>query len=160
MLAASLRTQGVLSLTLCEPPAFQLAPGSAEAQRTARDVEEHLHRTGSDAAWLRGFLALVGRSVEIPDQLPPALAQGVQAIRAVLRRPWEGDLPVDQLAAASFPKLVISGNHSPAFEAVCDALAARLRARRAHVVGAGHATPEAGEEFNETLASFIGASPE
>ena len=155
MLAAALRPGAVLSLTLCEPPAFQLAPGSAEAQQMARDLEEHLHQTGDDAQWLRGFLAIVGRDVVIPGQLPPSLAQGVRAIRAVRRRPWEGDLPVGRLAAASFPKLVISGNHSPAFEAVCDALAARLRARRAHVTGAGHATPETGDAFNETLEAFI-----
>ena len=155
MLAAALRPRAVLSLTLCEPPAFQLAPGSAPAQQMARDLEEHLHKTGDDAQWLRGFLAIVGRDVVIPGQLPPPLAQGVRAIRAVRRRPWEGDLPVGLLAAASFPKLVISGNHSPAFEAVCDALAARLRARRAHVTGAGHATPETGDAFNETLEAFI-----
>jgi hypothetical protein len=44
---------------------------------------------------------------------------------------------------------VISSNHSPAFEAVCDALAARLRAQRAYVVGAGHATPETDDTFNK-----------
>ncbi len=155
MLAAALRPGAVLSLTLCEPPAFQLAPRSAEAQQMARDTDEHLQRPGADAEWLRGFLAIVGRSVVVPDQLPPPLAQGVRAIRAVRRRPWEGELPVGQLAAASFPKLVISGDHSPAFEAVCDCLAARLHAQRAHVSGAGHATPETGDAFNEALASFI-----
>jgi len=71
---------------------------------------------------------------------------------------WEGTLSVGQLAAARFPKLVISGNHSRAFEAVCDALAGRLQARRAYVTGAGHATPDTGDAFNETLASFIGTS--
>jgi pimeloyl-ACP methyl ester carboxylesterase len=155
MLAAALRPRAVLSLTLCEPPAFQLAPGSAQAQQMARDLEEHLHRPGGDAQWLRGFLGIVGRDVVIPDQLPPPLAQGVRAIRAVRRRPWQGELPVGRLAAASFPKLVISGNHSPAFEAVCDALAARLKAQRAHVTGAGHATPETGDAFNETVEAFI-----
>ena len=98
----------------------------------ARDLEEHLHRPGGDAQWLRGFLGIVGRDVVIPDQLPSPLAQGVRAIRAVRRRPWQGELPVGPLAAASFPKLVISGSHSPAFEAVCDALAARLKAQRAY----------------------------
>ena len=155
MLAAALRPRAVLSLTLCEPPAFQLAPGSAAAQQMARDLEQHLDKTGDDAQWLRGFLAIVGRDVVIPDQLPPPLAQGVRAIRAVRRRPWQGELPVGRLAAASFPTLVISGDHSPAFEAVCDSLAARLQAQRAHVIGAGHATPETGDAFNETLEAFI-----
>jgi pimeloyl-ACP methyl ester carboxylesterase len=160
ILAAALRPEAVLSLTLCEPVAFQLAPGSADARQMARDLEEHLQATGGDAQWLRGFLGIVGRSVLIPDQLPPPLVQGVRAVRAVRRRPWEGELPVGQLAAASFPKLVISGDHSPAFEAICDALAARLQAQRAHVTGAGHATPDTGDAFNQAFEAFIGtASP-
>jgi pimeloyl-ACP methyl ester carboxylesterase len=158
MLAAALRPQAVLSLTLCEPPAFQLVPGSSEAQQMARDLQEHLHTTGDDAQWLRGFLGIVGRSVVIPEHLPPPLAQGARALRAVRRRPWEGQLPVDRLAAAPFDSLVMSGNHSPAFEAVCDALAAALNARRAHVTGAGHATPETGDAFNQTLEAFIRAA--
>ena len=68
------------------------------------------------------------------------------------------ELAVGRLAAASFPKLVISGNHSPAFEAVCDALAAGLKAQRAYVSGAGHATPDTGDAFNETLEAFISAA--
>jgi hypothetical protein len=50
---------------------------------------------------------------------------------------------------------VISGKHSPAFEAVCDALADSLQSQRAHVTGAGHATPETGDAFNKTLEAFI-----
>ena len=155
MLAAALRPRAVLSLTLCEPPAFQLAPGSTEAQQMARDLEEHLNTTGDDAQWLRGFLAIVGRTAVIPGHLPPPLAQGVRALRAIRYLPWEGELPTGPLAVAPFPKLVISGNHSPAFEAVCDALAAALHARRAHVTGAGHATPETSDAFNQTLQAFI-----
>jgi pimeloyl-ACP methyl ester carboxylesterase len=79
----------------------------------------------------------------------------VPAIPAVRRRPWQGDLPVGPFATASFPTLVISGNHSPAFESVCDALAARLQGQRDHVIGAGHATPETGDAFNKTLEAFI-----
>jgi pimeloyl-ACP methyl ester carboxylesterase len=76
MLAAALRPVAVLSLTLCEPPAFQLAPGSAQAQQMAHDLDEHLHRPGDDAQWLRGFLAIVGRDIVIPDQLPPRWPRG------------------------------------------------------------------------------------
>jgi hypothetical protein len=53
---------------------------------------------------------------------------------------------------------VISGGHSPAFEAVCDALAAALHARREYVTGAGHATPDTGDAFNQTLEAFIRAA--
>jgi hypothetical protein len=50
---------------------------------------------------------------------------------------------------------VISGNHSPVFEALCDHLADRLHAERAHVPGALHMTPHTGLAFNDTLEAFI-----
>ena len=154
VLAAALRPRAVLSLTLCEPPAFQLASGSVPAQQMASDLEKHLRKAGDDAQWLRGFLAIVGCSVVIPDRLPSSLAQGVQAVRAIRRLPWEAELPVDTLAAASFPKLVISGNHSRFRGCLrCPdgqpASPASLRHRRRH------ATPETGDAFNGTLAAFI-----
>jgi pimeloyl-ACP methyl ester carboxylesterase len=155
MLAAAFAPKAVMSLTLCEPPAFQLVPDSAAGQAMARQAEAHLQRAGDDADWLRGFGVIFGRSVAVPDQLPPALAQGVRAVRAVRRRPWEVELPVGELASTSFPKLVISGDHDPVFEAICDSLAAGLHAERAHVAGAGHATPDTGDLFNRTLEQFI-----
>src|SRR5262249_22558999 len=121
MLAAALRPAAVLSLTLCEPPAFQLAGCSAEAQQMARDTDAHLRRPGGDAEWLRGFLALIGGNIAIPGQLPPSLAQGVRATRAIRRRPWEREPPVGQLAAASVPQPRLSRHHRPAIPAGCDA---------------------------------------
>jgi pimeloyl-ACP methyl ester carboxylesterase len=155
ILAAAQRSEAVLSLTLSEPPAFQLLPDSAERQRVVRQREAQLGASGDDARWLRGFAQMVGSDAPVPDQLPPALAAGVKAFRAVRRRPWEGELPVDELARAAFPKLVISGDHSPVFEALCDHLADRLHAERAHVPGALHMTPWTGRAFNETLEAFI-----
>jgi pimeloyl-ACP methyl ester carboxylesterase len=155
MLAAAQRPEAVLSLTLSEPPAFQLLPDSAGAQRIAQDLEAHLGASGDEAPWLRGFAQIIGSNAPVPDQLPPTLAAGVKAVRAVRRRPWEDELPLDELARAAFPKLVISGNHSPAFETLCELLADRLHAERAHLPGAGHTTPHAGRAFNETLEAFI-----
>ena len=63
-------------------------------------------------------------------------------------------IPFDQLAAASFPKLVISGGHSLAFDAVCDVLEQRLGAERAVLPGAGHSLPRA-PGYNDTLVSFV-----
>jgi pimeloyl-ACP methyl ester carboxylesterase len=155
ILAAAQRSEAVLSLTLSEPPAFQLLPDSAERQRVVRQREAQLGASGDDARWLRGFAQMVGSDAPVPDQLPPALAAGVKAFRAVRRRPWEGELPVDELATAAFPKLVISGDHSPVFEALCDHLADRLQAERAHVPGALHMTPWTGRAFNDALEAFI-----
>jgi hypothetical protein len=73
----------------------------------------------------------------------------------VERSPAEALIPLDRLAAAPFPKLVVSGGHSAAFEAVCDVLAERLGAERAGLPGAGHSIQRLGEPFNELLASFV-----
>ena len=47
---------------------------------------------------------------------------------------------------------------SPVFEAVCDAVAARLQAQRAVVSGRGHTIPATGAPYNELLESFLGES--
>jgi hypothetical protein len=70
------------------------------------------------------------------------------------RRPNEARIPLDALAAAPFPKLVISGAHSAAFDAVCDVLEQRLPAERAVLPGAGHALPRA-PGYTETVAAFV-----
>jgi pimeloyl-ACP methyl ester carboxylesterase len=155
MLAAAQRPEAVLSLTLSEPVAFQLLPDSAGAQRIAHDLDAQLGASDDEARWLRGFAQIIGGDARVPDQLPPALAAGVKTVRAVRRRPWEGELHLEELARTAFPKLVISGDHSAVFEALCDHLADKLHAERAHVPGAGHTTPHAGRPFNDTLEEFI-----
>ena len=87
----------------------------------------------------------------------PALDQGARAALAE-RTPDEAEIPFDDLAAAPFPKLVISGGHNAAFDAVCDVLEARLSATRAVLPGAGHSLPRA-SGYNEALVAFVeGAS--
>jgi len=72
----------------------------------------------------------------------------------VERWPYEAVIPLGELAAAPFPKLVISGAHHPAFDAVCDVLEKQLGAERAVLPGAGHSLPRA-PGYNETLVSFV-----
>jgi hypothetical protein len=71
------------------------------------------------------------------------------------RPPWEAQIPVEELAAASFPKLVVSGGHSAAFDAVCDVLEEGLGAERAVLPGAGHSLPRA-PGYVERLEAFLG----
>lgn len=71
------------------------------------------------------------------------------------RGPWEADIPLRQLARAPFPKLVVSGAHSAAFDAVCDVLERDLGADRAVIPGAGHSIPRTGEAFNQQLERFL-----
>ena len=84
------------------------------------------------------FLKAVGSD---PDEFPPEFLAVAVPLVPVLRHarpPWYPDLPLAELAAAPFPKLVVSGGHSEGFDAVCDDLAAQIGAARAEATGAGH----------------------
>jgi pimeloyl-ACP methyl ester carboxylesterase len=121
---------------------------------------ERLFREGKvldDDLFLQLFRSGAGSSHVTPDQLPNELLHGVELLKAE-RPPWEAEVPVERLAAAGFPILVISGGHSPAFEAVCDALANALSAERTVITGRGHTVPSTGTPYNERLESFLCAS--
>jgi pimeloyl-ACP methyl ester carboxylesterase len=144
----------IRSLTLVEPPAFRLARGRAAADEfSARATELWEQGPRDPAAFLRSFLAAVGSSVP-PGELTPDLLQGARTLR-VERYPWTAEPPLDELAATPFPKLVVSGAHSAAFDAVCDVLEAELGAERAVLPGAGHSVPRLGRPFNDLLAAFV-----
>jgi pimeloyl-ACP methyl ester carboxylesterase len=152
LLAASSRPD-LRSLTVNEPPAFAVARGDAA-------VEEFLSRIPEaprePRAYLDFFLPLVGSGLALPDPLPPELEAGARAAVAE-RPPHEADIPLAVLAAAPFPKLVVSGGHSAVFDAVCDVLERELGAERAVVPGAGHSIPRA-PGYNETLVGFLEAA--
>ena len=71
------------------------------------------------------------------------------------RPPWEADPPLAALRNASLPSLVISGGHSPVFEAVCDAVASAVGARRTVISGRRHTIPANGEVYNQVLHAFL-----
>jgi pimeloyl-ACP methyl ester carboxylesterase len=156
---AALRVPEIRSLTVVEPPAFGIAAGRPE-------VDEFVTRL--TALWSDGprdpreFLAafyaeVAGRPVELPDPLPAALDQGARMLM-VERGPWEAVPPLDELAASPFPKLVVSGGWSAAFDAVSDVLEQRLRAERAVLPGMGHNPQLLGAPFNGVLRAFLAQS--
>ena len=104
--------------------------------------------------FLRAFRGGVGSTHQTPAALDGELLHGVRLLMRE-RPPWEAEPQLERLRDAPFPKLVISGGHSPVFEAICDVLAARLHARRATVAGRGHTIPANGEPYNELLESFL-----
>jgi hypothetical protein len=117
-------------------------------------LDEHFaHGPRDPRAFAEGFFALVGTKAQLPDPLPPQVEQSIRATMAE-RVPWEAEIPVGELAAGGFPKLVVSGAHRPAFDAVCDVLEERLLARREVLPGAGHGIPRAPGYF-ELLAGFF-----
>jgi pimeloyl-ACP methyl ester carboxylesterase len=154
LLAAARHPERVRSLTVIEPPAFGVARGVAAVE--AFVARSHaLWREGPQdpEAFLRAFLALVGSSIP-PGRLSPRLLQGARTLM-VERSPAEAEIPLAALARAPFPKLVVSGGHSAAFDAVCDVLEERLGAERAVLPGVGHAVQRLGKPFNELLAGFV-----
>jgi pimeloyl-ACP methyl ester carboxylesterase len=140
------------SLTVVEPPAFGVARGHPA-------VEAFLAHFGAGTpkdprGYLEFFLRTVGSSLKLRDPLPAAIEAGARAAIAE-RSPDQALIPLDDLAAAPFPKLVVSGGHNEAFDAVCDVLEHRLSARRAVLRGAGHSVSRLGEPFNAVLEAFI-----
>ena len=155
LLAAARRPQAVWSLTVAEPPAFGVASGHLAVDDLVAALRQHWDEGPRDPeAFLRAFLEIVGSAVDPPSPLPPSLRRGAEML-LVERGPWEAEIPLDELARAGFPKLVVSGAHHPAFEAVCDVLEQRLGAERAVIPGAGHSVPRTGAPFNERLEAFL-----
>jgi pimeloyl-ACP methyl ester carboxylesterase len=151
---AARRPESLRSLTVIEPPAFGIARGVPAADEFIERAREHWEEGPRDPAeFLRTFLALVGSSIPAGD-FSAELLQGARTLM-VERPPAEAEIPFEPLAAAPFPKLVVSGGHSAAFDAVCDVLEEKLGAERAVLPGAGHSVQRLGEPFNELLAAFV-----
>ena len=159
LLAAARRPRAVWSLLAIEPPFFSAARGDPDV-----DAYEHAMRAlhaappADPRAYLTAFLHHLDAGFTVPTPLPPEMEALAERLLHHLRHPWEAELPVDVLMAATFPKLFLSGGHHPAFEAICDALALQLGGDRKVLRGAGH-FPPALEKFNGVLEAFINARP-
>lgn len=158
LLAAAKRPEAVRSLTVIEPPAFAVARGDP-AVESLLGIVRHAAEASAGASpevLLAAFMTSVwGDRMQSPGPLTPALRRGVQML-AHQRLADEAVIPLAALSRASFPKLVVSGAHSAALDAICDVLERRLSAERAVIPGRGHAVQATGAPFNERLASFIG----
>lgn len=158
LLAAGRRPDAVRSLTVIEPPAFGLVRDDPQLAPWLAGMQEFFaHGPRDPEAFLRTFLQSVGANANPPSPLPPPLVQHVRLLQGG-RPPWEAEIPLAALRAAPFPKLVVSGGHSPEFEAVCDVLERETGAERAVITGAGHSVQMTGTPFNERLEHFLSAA--
>jgi len=157
--AAALSPAAVRSLTVSEPGCLRVACGDplVDAQIAGGELLYKRAQELEPLEFLRAFRGGVGSTHETPGELTGELLEGVRMLMRE-RPPWESDPPLDSLGVAGFPTLVISGGHSAVFEAVCDAVAGRLGARRAVVSGRRHTIPATGQPYNELLDSFLGAA--
>ena len=151
LFAAARRPEATLSLALLEPAAFALGQHHPAGRALVDEVRRMWDQDIPDEPWVTGFLRAVGSD---PDQFPPDFLAAALPLVPVVRRArpgWYPDLPLEELAAAPFPKLVVSGGHSVGFDAICDDLAERIGASRAVVAGAGHEIQFAGSAINDVL---------
>lgn len=154
LLTAAAHPELVRSLAVFEPPAFGLVPERSDVRQFRRTVEELVASRPTPEEFLRQFVIAVGGDPgRLPTPLRPALVKAA-SVQMHGRFPWEAQMPLDVLAHTPFPKLVVSGDHSKMFDAVCDVLKLRLRARREVLSGAGHSIPLLGEPVNDALTAL------
>jgi pimeloyl-ACP methyl ester carboxylesterase len=162
LLAAAQTPESVRSLTLIEPPAFGVARGDEAVEELIRHIGEAAASTDDPARYRVEFLRAFGYAAE------PTLLTGadLEAARASLgeRQPWEAEIPLDVIAHARTPVLLVQGDWCPAplsararagtaFRAVCNVLHERLNAQRA-VFPAAHNPQRLGRLFNDRLREF------
>ena len=154
MLAAAQRPEAVRSLVLVEPVAFDLVRGRSDAERFIAEYDGIRGGTQDPEAFLREFLVFFGAAAaeveQIPTPMPPALHRAAVA-QFSGAAPWDVATPLEALAGATFPIVIVSGGHSDLFDAICDVLQLAVGATRSVIPGAGHAAQFTGEPFNALL---------
>jgi pimeloyl-ACP methyl ester carboxylesterase len=168
LLAAARRPGAVRSLTVIEPPALALAPDDPAARALQARIEQVFARRVDPATLYADFLEAWGLKRPTAERLALLDARAL-ASSADERLPSEARIPLGKLAAAPFPRLVVSGGWDRArpearelagraFAAVCDALERGIGAERLRIPGETHAAQLAGEAFNEPLRRFLRAA--
>lgn len=156
LLAAAKRPESVRSLTVIEPPAFDVARGDPAVEELVAKVEAVYERKQelTTEEFGRAFSTAIGfeRPVETPG---PEILSAIDSLRRE-RPPWEAEIPFAQLEGVR--TLVVSGGWHAAFDAVCDVLEERLGAQRAVLSGSGHGAQHA-PGFNERLVAFWEGMP-
>jgi pimeloyl-ACP methyl ester carboxylesterase len=163
LLAAARRPSAVRSLAVLEPPALALVRGRPKVEEFVRRVAAAKQEAAGPEDYVRRFLMSFGFPA-------PTERLNERALRAATsswheRDPGEAEIPLDELAAAGFPKLVVRGAWDLAppeaqrigrvvFHAICDVLEERLGAEGVEIAGAAHGLPRLGKPFNERLEAF------
>ena len=156
--AAARRPDQVRSLTVIEPPALGIARGHPAADlaiETLSRFEPPPPGLTPEEFWRR-FRGMMGLPVPAQVMLSPLERKAVEAHMAEAP-PFTLSLPLEALAATSFPKLVVSGDWSAAMDAVIEVITARVPAERFVLKGWYHNVHRAGEPFNQRLEAFLQA---
>jgi pimeloyl-ACP methyl ester carboxylesterase len=160
-IAAISQPAKVRSLTLLEPALF-LPGDDPEVIRFARMGEEFLtHGLRTNPATLREFLKIAGAPIPDDGPLPEEVARSVRRAQGS-RPPSEARPRLELLRDVGIPSLVASGDHHPAVERMCNAVATVLDAQRVIAPGAGHfvaAAPGFAAQLERFLRSATSWAP-
>jgi pimeloyl-ACP methyl ester carboxylesterase len=165
MLAAALRPAAVRSLTMIEPPLFEVALADPAVALLDERIGRHARGSAgmTEEEYLHGFLGAWGFDLGPGPTLNDVARRSVR--RSIGERsPTRAHVP-EELAHAPFPVLVARGGWDAvppgvreqagaAFIAVCDVLVAQLHAELAVFPGASHQPQLLGEPFNRRIAGF------
>ncbi len=152
LLVAAKRAEFVSSLAVIEPPLYGLMRGDEEVEALIGRLQPvyDTARQLSPDEFYYAFLQGLGQKIDATVPIPPARQQAAMAA-AKEAVPWDVELPIERLAAAPFPKLVISGGWNQLNERVCETLAREIGAVRAVIRGAGHGVQRTGQPFNDRI---------
>jgi pimeloyl-ACP methyl ester carboxylesterase len=166
LVAAGMQPEKVRSLTVIEPPLFGPLRENPDVEQAIAEFQAAYARSDP----MEFYLAFTGHPENEPRPKLELSEEDIADIRTAMhQRPaWEAELDLGKLAAAPFPKLVVSGGrmHLPepqrnhprvrALLAVCDHLTAGLNAQRAIFDKAAHNPQiEMAMLFNLRLRAFL-----
>jgi pimeloyl-ACP methyl ester carboxylesterase len=166
LVAAGMQPEKVRSLTVIEPPAFGLVSGDEAVEQAI----ESFKAAYANSDPLEFYFSFIGHPENEPRPQVDFSERELADIRTAMhQRPaWEAEIDLPLLAAAQFPKLVVSGGrmHLPetkrkdsralALLAVCDRLTEGLKAERAIFDKAAHNPQiEMAMLFNLRLRAFL-----
>jgi pimeloyl-ACP methyl ester carboxylesterase len=143
-----------LSLTIIEAPLYLVAPDDPAVQHL-EEIGNRFLRDGFDAPRevVSEFLATAAFPLPPGVDPPPPVVALVEAARGG-RVPGEAEPRLEAAREFGLRSLVMSGDHSPAIELLCDRVAGRLGAGRAVLPGRGHAVMRV-PGFNDVLEHFL-----
>jgi pimeloyl-ACP methyl ester carboxylesterase len=159
LVAAARKPRAVKSLTIIEPPAFQIATSDSVVEN-AMQYYASVYATGTRSTPQQFYASFIGSDL---NSLPSLSEDDTRAIRSSMteRPPWEADIPLEEIAQTTYPKLVVSGGRQRnprgmAFAKICDILEKQLTAQRLVLEGATHNPQlEKAEQFNTALRKFL-----
>lgn len=175
MIAAAERPEMVRSLTVIEPPMFNLATIKREfVVELIEEMELNFSRALSPKTkmlpieyWTE-FTKICGFEPPPIEFFRKMSEKEIKGIRTSMteRPPWEACVPFEKLANSQFAKLVVSGGWKKAppearerigtaYILVCETLQSILHAEWAIFEDADHWPQQLGESFNKRLIEFL-----